>query len=215
MRARLADNRPMTNTANLHNAYAAVYDRQLADYEAYMAEALFGLCFAFVRPSERLLDLGIGSGLPAVLFQQAGLRVDGLDFSAAMLDLCRAKGIGQSLTCHDLQAIPWPFASETYDHATCCGVLHFIGELAPIFHEANRVLRAGGLLACTTRAPAAPLAPGADYERTRSGDFDIFSHAPAAVSAALEQAGFHRLRDMRCFVGEDIFHLWVARKGIG
>lgn len=205
----------MTNPASLHDAYAATYDQQLADYEAYTAEALFGLCFAFVRPGERLLDLGIGSGLPAALFQQAGLRVDGMDFSAAMLDLCRAKGVGAGLQCHDLQDIPWPYAPAAYDHATCCGVLHFIGPLRPIFMEASRVLRDGGLLAFTTKAPAAPLPEDAAYEQARSGEFDIFSHAPAAVATDLAAAGFRRLRFLRCFVGEDIFHLWVTHKGIG
>jgi predicted TPR repeat methyltransferase len=129
----------MSSLASLHDAYAAGYDDQVEAYEAYTAEALFGLCYALVAPGERLLDLGIGSGLSAALFARAGLRVDGMDFSAAMLDLCRAKGICDDLKRHDLQDLPWPYGQAAYDHVTCCGVLHFIADPAPIFREAARV----------------------------------------------------------------------------
>ena len=44
-----------------------------------------------------------------------------------------------------------------------------------------------------------------------SGEFEIFSHAPAHVDALLAQHAFRRLKLQRCFVGEDMFLLWVAR----
>jgi 2-polyprenyl-3-methyl-5-hydroxy-6-metoxy-1,4-benzoquinol methylase len=39
-----------------------------------------------------LLDAGIGSGLSAQLLARAGLEVYGMDFSPAMVEVCRAKG---------------------------------------------------------------------------------------------------------------------------
>jgi len=77
----------------LHDSYAADYDNQVQAYDCHMAEVLFGLCYEFIQPDQRLLDVGIGSGLAALPFAKAGLEISGMDFSPAMLAICRAKGI--------------------------------------------------------------------------------------------------------------------------
>ena len=202
----------MTDLAALHDAYAAEYDAQVVAYESYVAEALFGLCYAFIAPGERLLDLGIGSGLSAAPFARAGLRVSGMDFSAAMLDRCRAKGFVEDLRQHDLQQTPWPYAGASFDHVIACGVFHFLSELAAVFAEAGRILRPGGLLAFSTKWPVAMLSPGQPFERQAAGELDVFSHSPEVVAALLEQGGFNRQRLLRCLVGQDIHGIWVARQ---
>ena len=205
----------MIDQAALHNAYAPDYDAQVAAYESYIAEALFGLSYDFVHPGERLLDVGIGSGLAAAPFVRAGLRVSGMDFAAAMLDLCRAKGLADDLRQHDLQQTPWPYAAAAFDHVICCGVFHFVPALVGSFGETRRVLRPGGVFAFTTKWPDAPLPPGAPFARVAAGELDVFSHAPEHVMAELDAAGFVRLRLLRCFVGPDVFGVWVARRGGG
>lgn len=197
--------------AALHDAYAADYDAQVLAFECYLAEALFGLCYAFIQPGQRLLDLGIGSGLSAAPFARAGLRVWGVDFSAAMLDLCRAKGIAEDLRQHDLQAVPWSYPAEAFDHAICCGVFHFIPDLAAILAETARVVRPGGLFAFTTKWPGAAAGEGA-YEQAAAGELLVYAHAPAHVESILERQGFPPLRTLRCFAGEDVFALWVCRR---
>ena len=204
-------NAPKTRQAALHDDYAADYDAQVITYGCYLAEALFGLCYEFVRPSQRLLDLGIGSGLSAVPFAKAGLHVSGADFSSAMLDLCRSKGVADDLRQLDVQAVPWPYASGAFDHAISCGLFHFIADLDAIFEEVARVVVAGGLFAYTTKDPATP-APGGRYDRHTSGELDIFDHEPDYVAGLLAASGFRPLRSLRCFVGEDIFTAWVARR---
>ena len=97
----------------LHDAYAADYDAQVQACDCYIADLLFGLCFEFTRPGQRLLDAGIGSGLSSQLFAKAGLTVSGMDFSPAMLEICRAKGSAAELTQHDLERIPWPYPLKT------------------------------------------------------------------------------------------------------
>ncbi len=196
----------------LHDAYAADYDAQVAAYDCYLAEALFGLCYEFVQPGEQLLDLGIGSGLSAAPFARAGLRVSGMDFAPAMLDLCRAKGIAADLRPHDLQDIPWPYAPASFDHVICVGVFHFIDDLAAIFAEVGRVLRPGGLFAFTTKWPTTSLRPGEPFEQYREGEMEVFSHAPASVAALTASAGFDQLRHLRCFVGQDVFAVWILHK---
>lgn len=198
------------STDSLHDAYAADYDSQVRAYGCYLAEVLLGLSFEFIRPGERILDVGTGSGLAAELFARAGLQVEGMDFSGAMLEICRAKGVTTNLTQHDIQQVPWPYPTERFDHLACCGVFHFVWELESIFGETDRVLRRGGVFAFTTRAPKE--AGLGKYEQQESGGFDVFSHSPAYVESLLAQVKFEAVKRLRCFVGEDIFYAWVVRK---
>jgi predicted TPR repeat methyltransferase len=202
---------PETSQAALHDAYAADYDAQVGAYGCYLAEALFGLSYEFIRPGQRLLDLGIGSGLSAAPFARAGLRVWGADFSASMLDLCRAKGIAEELRQLDLLAVPWPYPSGAFDHVISCGLFHFIPDLDAIFGEAARVVMPGGLFAFTTKDPAT-IKPGRGYDRHASGDFDVFDHEADYVVGLLAAVGFRPQRTLRCFVGDDVFTIWVARR---
>lgn len=193
-----------------HDAYAADYDAQVQAYDCHIAAVLFGLCYEFTHPGQRLLDAGIGSGLSAQLFAQAGLEIYGMDFSPAMLDICRAKGFAADLQQHDLLQIPWPYRSGRFDHVVCCGVLHFIAELDDIFSEAARVLATGGVFAFTTRLPSVAVIGRQPYDRQVVGEFEIFSHAPATIEALLAQHAFTRRKMQKCFVGDDLFLLWVV-----
>jgi predicted TPR repeat methyltransferase len=197
--------------AALHDAYATDYDAQVVAYDCHVAEMLFGLAFEYVLPGQRLLDVGIGTGLSSELFAKAGLEVHGMDFSPAMLQICADKGFAATLRQHDAQKTPWPVESG-FDHVVCCGVLHFVADLQGIFAESARALRTGGFFAFTTRAPD-PVAIGDDfYERQSAGAFDIYSHTSACVEAVLAGNSFAPLKTQRVCVGEDLFVLWVAEQ---
>ena len=95
-------------SSSLHDAYASNYDDQVHTCDCHIAEVLFGLCYEYIQPYQRLLDVGVGSGLSAALFAKAGLEIHGMDFSPAMLEVCRHKGIAVELKQYDLQQAPWP-----------------------------------------------------------------------------------------------------------
>ncbi len=197
--------------ASLHDAYAAEYDSQVRAYDCYLADALFGMCYEYTRPGERLLDAGIGSGLSSILFAKAGLTAYGMDFSPAMLELCRAKGFAAELKEHDIQRAPWPYPAGAFDVIVCCGVMHFLAGLEMVFSEAKRALRAGGIFAFTTKAPAPDDASQRKYEHELVGELDVYSHHPEYLKALLEQFRFERLKQMKCTVGQDA-HMWVSGK---
>ncbi len=198
-------------SSNLHDTYAADCDNQVLACDCHIAEVLLGLCYEFIQPRQCLLDLGIGSGLSAALFAKAGLEVHGMDFSPAMLEVCRAKGITMDLKQHDLQQIPWQYPAAQFDHVVCCGVLHFVSDLEAVFSEAARILRIGGIFAFTTKVPS-PTLEEAKYEKQLAGDFAIFSHSPEYVQFLLEGQSFLRMKTQKCFVGEDLFNIWLFRK---
>lgn len=202
---------PGETNARLHDAYAADYDAQVQAYDCHIADVLFGLCYEYAQPGQRLLDVGIGTGLSAQLFAKAGLRVSGMDFAPVMLELCAAKKLAADLTLHDLAETPWPYAAAAFDHVVCCGVLHFLGNIEGIFDAARRVLAEGGTWAFTTKQPAGPGPFPEGFDRQPAGGFDIFAHPQAHVEALLSAHGFVALKRQRCYVGDDVFMLWVTR----
>lgn len=197
--------------ASLHDAYADDYDRQVAAYGSYIHEALFGLTYEFITPGQKLLDLGIGTGLAAEPFARAGVVVHGIDFSEHMLRQCQSKGFVDGVLQLDLQQIPWPFQPCSYDHVNCCGVFHFLPELDAIFAETRRVLRNKGGFGFTTKTPTARIS-GKRFEKSRSGGMDIFAHSDEYIESLHVQNGFTILKRMRCYVLEDGFDLWIVRK---
>jgi predicted TPR repeat methyltransferase len=198
--------------SHLHDAYAADYDNQVITYGCHLAEVLFGLCYEYTQPDQRLLDAGIGSGLSAVLFAKAGLIVDGCDFSPSMLEICKHKKIASDLKQHDLQRIPWPFPDQHYDILVCCGVMHFISDLEGIFGEARRVLRTGGLFAFTTKSTPLGQDPEERFDKRVIEGFDIFSHTHIYLQSLLELHSFKQLKAQQCIGGGEIYNLWVVKK---
>ena len=126
------------------NTTASIYDDEAEATGWYGSEVAFGLTYAHVQPGQSMLDIGIGTGLGSILFHKAGLDIHGLDISPQMLDACRRKGFS-SLHLHDLGKPPYPFDSESIDHAVCSGVFNFFSDLSPVFQETRRILRKGGL----------------------------------------------------------------------
>jgi ubiquinone/menaquinone biosynthesis C-methylase UbiE len=198
-------------SSSQHDSYAAEYDAQVRAYDCYLADVLFGMCFEYIHPGERLLDAGIGSGLSAILFAKAGLSVHGMDFSPVMLELCRLKGFAAELKQHDVQDVPWPYPAEAFDHVVCCGVMHFIPDLETIFGEVGRVIRPGGIFAFTTKAPPSSAVSHPKYYQEKSEDFDIYSHYPAYLEELMKSFQFERLKGLICTVGQDA-HIWISKK---
>jgi predicted TPR repeat methyltransferase len=194
-----------------HDSYAADYDAQVRAYNCYIADLVFGLCYEFIHPGQRLLDVGTGSGLSAQPFARAGLLVSGMDFSSAMLDICWEKGFFADLQQHDLAITPWPYPANHFDHLVASGVFHFIPGLETTFSEAARLLKPGGRFAFTTRFPTVEL-PGEPYARHLAGDFEIFSHSQSYIESILRQYSLSQLKLQKCFVGEDIFIIRIAQK---
>jgi predicted TPR repeat methyltransferase len=201
-----------TNIIALHDEYAADYDRQVQDYNCQIGDLLFGLCYEYTQPGNVLLDAGVGTGLSAQPFAKAGLDIFGMDFSPAMLEICRAKGLLAGLRQHDIQQVPWPYLTESFDFVVCCGVLHFIQEIENIFFEAKRVLREGGVYAFTTRVVGTDSMQ--DYSQQSIGGFEIFSHSPAYLKKLLTISAFKQLKIQKCFVSEEMYLLWVVQKEI-
>ncbi|GAA3681708.1 class I SAM-dependent methyltransferase [Nocardioides ginsengisoli] len=176
------------NEANLFNAY-------------YERPAMLGL--AGDVSGRRVLDAGCGSGPLMAALRDRGAAVTGVDASAAMVELARARlGPDADLRVADL-ADPLPFADADFDDVVASLVLHYLQDWAGPLAELRRVLRPGGRLMVSVNHPGTyPIVhPDADYFAvTRYSEdyaFDgevawlTFWHRPLhAMTAAFTEAGF-------------------------
>jgi SAM-dependent methyltransferase len=82
-------------SASPYDRIAEVYDpwsrSVVEDVAFYVAEARKASGRAGAPPGEAIVELGVGTGRIAVPIAQAGIPVIGIDTSAGMLDVCRAR----------------------------------------------------------------------------------------------------------------------------
>jgi ubiquinone/menaquinone biosynthesis C-methylase UbiE len=195
--------------------FADVYDSMALECEAWAGECCFGMMYEYIGPGQRLLDLGIGTGLSSALFARAGVEVHGIDSSEALLERCRKKGFAKRLRVHDLGQ-PLPYGDAEFDHAVCVGVTHFLEDVAPLFAEVVRVLRPGGTFALTT------VCPEDESQRVTIKEvagYPIFQRSKECIELSLSEAGFEVLKTTRCVYPPDpsirtdiVDRIHVARK---
>ncbi|MFA6714116.1 MAG: class I SAM-dependent methyltransferase [Victivallales bacterium] len=150
-------------------------------------EIMLGLAFRHINGGEKILDLGIGSGLCSELFHKAGLIIFGMDFSKKMLDMCQRKKFAADLKKYDLRETPYPYADDSMDHAVCGGVMHILSDIDPIFNEVSRITRSGGIFTFCSM--------DMDRQKTMSvkttaGNAVVFGHGIKEIELLLEKHCF-------------------------
>jgi ubiquinone/menaquinone biosynthesis C-methylase UbiE len=107
-----------------------------------------------IGPSDRILDLGCGTGIVARLLRErlggAG-RITGVDASPDMLAVARVHA--PELDWREGNAMALPFADASFELVVCQQMLQFVPDRAAAAREIRRVLAPGGrLIAATWRA---------------------------------------------------------------
>lgn len=135
-------------TKAFYDDWSNTYDTEVAENgyatPARAAEALAGVT---TDRTEAIMDLGCGTGIAGAALRAAGFTtLDGSDFSAAMLEKAREKGIYRSLIKGDL-GNEMPFADGAYRIITAIGVLNPGHAPAQLFDRVWAKLPKGGLFA--------------------------------------------------------------------
>ncbi len=215
------------DSIRVHDEHASEYDREVRETGWFGPEVLFGLCFEYVSPHERLLDIGIGTGLASLPFARAGLDVFGIDGSAEMLEICRSKDFAEDLREFDLRGMPLPYSDGSFDDVICCGIFHLIGDLEPIFKEVFRVIKPGGIFAFNILAQI-PEKGAADVNQGPQGYSEIvsdwgvpvFMHSDGHIEKLLQGSGFDRLKELKFLVrglhegADDLACAYVTRRTV-
>ncbi len=99
-------------------------------------------------PTLAVLDLGCGTGLCGLQFRAWAKTLIGVDLSPNMLAKARDRGVYDELILSDVLAAVQG-RTDTFDLVVASDVLLFLGDLGPLFHAVQRVLRPGGRFAFT------------------------------------------------------------------
>jgi len=143
------------NIIAFYRKWARDYDAQMADQGYRSPERIAGMLRAHLPVAAKqeteavVLDAGCGTGLTGFFAVEHGLSIlDGIDISGEMIAVARSRNIYRKLIVGDLNQ-PLPCADSTYDAVISSGTFtHGHVGSEPIY-ELVRVLKSGGLLACT------------------------------------------------------------------
>ncbi|MEO1291641.1 MAG: methyltransferase domain-containing protein [Pseudomonadota bacterium] len=114
----------LTETTAFYDEWAKTYEAELAK-AGYVTPRRCAEALAQLDPSRSgpVADLGCGTGLAGLALRAVGFEpVDGLDFSAGMLDQARAHGCYRHLVQGDMSE-PLALPEPHYAHAVASGVL--------------------------------------------------------------------------------------------
>lgn len=102
---------------------------------------------AYVKPHDRVLDVGCGAGGFLAVLSRLGAEVVGIDISAEFVAACRETidrlGL-RNAAVHCAPADALPFPDDSFDAVVLVDVLHHMDATEPALREVKRVLRAGG-----------------------------------------------------------------------
>lgn len=160
----------------------------------------------------RLLDLGSGTGAPAIDAAKIvgdGGHVTGIDIAEDMLTVARKKAGSSSLSnitfesCHTDRL---PFPNDSFDAVTSRFCLMFLPHLDETLREALRVLKPGCLMTAAVWAapdrnpsftiPAQALGKFTDIPAPSPSTPGVFSlSAPGGLKRRMEEAGFQNVEE--------------------
>lgn len=173
-----------------HAKNAKEYDSLSGQYEWYGGEVLFGLVFEYISAGDKLLDLGIGTGLGSIPFHKAGLKIYGIDNSEEMLDVCREKGISQNLKTYDLSEDKLLYDNNEFNHIISCGVFHFFADLEHFFSESHRILVPNGTFSFIVQNSNDDISETVDEEY----GIPVYGHSEIYIERLVEKYNFELLK---------------------
>lgn len=128
--------------------YAKLRIRNMPAYEQTLAQVR-----RFLSPTDRVIELGCGTGSTALLLADSVAGFTGTDLSGRMIEIARSKLVGgqpgnvEFLHC-DASSASLPNA--TYDVVLAFNLLHLLDDLPAATRAAHRLLRPGGLFISKT-----------------------------------------------------------------
>ena len=190
--------RPETDHNRRQRTYfEAVLKRTMIPVEsAYLERHVDSLIrFGNISTRDRVLEVGCGMGRYTLLLAKRGVRVEGIDLSAVLLDRLRKFSGGSfdgPLYAGDIECPPQALTG-TFDAVIALFTLHHMRDLLKPFESMFRFVKPGGRVVFLEPNPYNPLfhiqalvMPGMSWRR-ESG---ILMMRRSVIFANLRQAGF-------------------------
>lgn len=176
---------------------AAVFDQIASKYDKNRGGDARGQRFAdallpLITPHERVLDMGVGTGLVAGALQQHGCSVVGIDVSAEMLK--HAADRVQLLVQADMNTLP--FMDAYFGTVYAVWSLHMVTDMQATLIDIRRVLKSGGRLLNCSAADIVTSEPAdaagkilAHMQKGLRGD-KVWHDRPENLERLASEAGF-------------------------
>lgn len=127
-----------------------IYDVQSAFYDHTFARLVRrhikkAITHMDIRPSDAVLDIGIGTGASLPFYPRQGSIV-GIDLSSGMLSECRKRMREQNRDNVMVllgNALELPFSDSTFDHVFISHVISVVSDPFALIREAQRVAKPG------------------------------------------------------------------------
>jgi len=130
--------------AGVYEKLASVYD--LAFGPTLQPGRVRALEQMDIQPGERVLEVGVGTGINLSLYPKA-CRMTGIDFSSSMLEKARervARGGLQQMRLLQMDAADLKFADDSFDIVYAPYLISVVPDPVKVAQEMRRVCRPGG-----------------------------------------------------------------------
>ncbi len=172
---------------------------------------------AHLKPTDKVLEIGCGTGTTALKLADAAGHITGTDISGRMIEIAQGKANDQGVANVDFrQATPGDgsLGAETYDAVTAFNILHLLPNLPAVLAEIHDRVEPGGLFisksVCLQGIWRAMWLPVAVMQVFGKAPYVRFM-TPGTLEKMLREAGFDII-ETGDFPKSPPSHFVVARK---
>jgi ubiquinone/menaquinone biosynthesis C-methylase UbiE len=126
-------------------------DDPIKDMDGY--ERTVACTRGYLAPTDRVFELGCGTGTTALKLAASVAHVTATDVSGEMITVAREKAASQGIRNIDVSTASHrqlPFGNDAFDVALAFNVLHLLDDRPQALHEVHRILKPGGLFVSKT-----------------------------------------------------------------
>jgi 2-polyprenyl-3-methyl-5-hydroxy-6-metoxy-1,4-benzoquinol methylase len=186
------------------------YARKAVPNESVYQEKL-RITRTYLTPEMAVLEFGCGSGTTSISHAAFVRQINGIDSSAKMIQIARAKAAAASIanaTFEQASIESYNSPDETYDAVLALSVLHLLEDKLASLRKIHRLLKPGGVFVSSTPClgnVGRPLRVIANAAASLTLIPHIHFFTPEQHLASLQATGFSVLSDWRPNQGRTLF----------